>query len=70
LEGRSRRRNVAKPPPSTPHSDIAGVHEDERRNTDVSHELGEDAGDLRRAGELDKARPPHSDEKSRDDRTS
>lgn len=53
---------MAKPPPSTPHSDIDGVHEDERPNHQVAAELEQDAGDLARAREGSAARPPHTDE--------
>jgi hypothetical protein len=61
---------LSKPPPSTPHSDIDGIHQDERRNTDVARELGDDAGDLKRARDESVARPETSDEESRDDRSS
>ena len=61
---------MPKPPPSTPHSDIDGVHADERRNTDVAAEQGESAETLKRAAADDKARPLHVDDKeNRDDRT-
>jgi hypothetical protein len=61
---------VPKPPPSTPHSDIDGVHADERRNTDVAAEQGDSAETLKSAAERDKARPLHSDDKENvDDRT-
>lgn len=53
---------MAKPPPSTPHSDIDGVHEDERPNSEMATELGQDAGDLARARDQSTARPPSSDE--------
>ena len=53
---------MAKPPKSTPHSDIDGVHQDERRNVDTANEAGQDSGDLARANEEDSARPPYSDE--------
>ena len=54
---------MAKPPPSTPHSDIDGVHEDERRNTDVASERGESAEELDRANRHNVARPEHRDDK-------
>ncbi len=61
---------MAKPPPSTPHSDIDGVHEDERRNTDTATDLGQDAGDLAGARAGSAARPPSSDDvPNREDRT-
>jgi len=61
---------MAKPPPSTPHSDIDGIHEDERRNTDVAADRGESAGDLSDAQENNAARPEyHDDQENRDDRT-
>ena len=69
VERENRRANLAKPPPSTPHSDINGIHQDERRNTDVAEEVGQDAADLKRAGEENVARPKTNREKSRDDRS-
>lgn len=53
---------MTKPPKSTPHSDIDGVHEDERPNIETAREAGQDNEDLARAAKLDKARPPHSDD--------
>lgn len=53
---------MAKPPPSTPHSDIDGVHEDERPNAETATELGQDGRDLARARDQSTARPPSSDE--------
>lgn len=59
---------MAKPPPSTPHSDIDGVHEDERRNTDTA--AGEGARSLGRAAKETVARPDYEDDKeNRDDRS-
>jgi hypothetical protein len=60
---------VTKPPPSTPHSDIEGVHQDERRNTDAAAELGQSADDVEQAKQQSRARPPLDDQKSRDDRS-
>lgn len=60
---------VPKPPPSKPHSDLTGVHQDERRNTDVAAELGQSAEELERARKESRARPPVDDQKSRDDRS-
>lgn len=52
---------MPKPPESTPHSDIDGVHQDERPNVATANEAGEDSGDLKRAHEESHARPPYSD---------
>ena len=60
---------MTKPPPSTPHSDLEGVHQDERRNTDVAAELGQSAEDVEHARKQSRARPPVDDQKSRDDRS-
>ena len=61
---------MTKPPKSTPHSDIDGIHQDERPNTDVAAERGESAADLERAADENAARPDYSeDEGGRDDRT-
>ena len=63
-------RKVPKPPKSNPHSDIDGVHEDERPNTDTAREAGQDTGDLQRARKQSAARPPYSDDRdNRDDRS-
>lgn len=61
---------MTKPPKSTPHSDIDGVHEDEERNIDTAIETGQDNRDVKRAAEQTVGRPPYSsDEESLDDRT-
>lgn len=61
---------MTKPPASTPHSDIDGVHQDERRNVDTATELGEGSEELERTRQENVARPPYSDDqKDRDDRT-
>jgi hypothetical protein len=61
---------VAKPPASTPHSDIDGVHQDERFNVDSANDAGQDSGDLARAKEKATARPPVSDDQpAREDRS-
>jgi hypothetical protein len=54
---------MAKPPQSTPHSDLDGVHQDEERNTKVAADTGEGAADLQRAHEESQGRPPYSDDK-------
>ena len=48
---------MSKPPPSPPHSDISGVHRDEKLNVDSANDAGQDSGDLQRAREEDVARP-------------
>lgn len=53
---------MPKPPQSTPHSDIDGVHQDEKLNIDSANEAGQDTADLQRAHEGDAARPPYSDD--------
>jgi hypothetical protein len=60
--GAKRSHAVPKPPESTPHSDISGVHQDEERNTRVASETGEGAGELQRAHEEKSGRPPYADE--------
>jgi hypothetical protein len=61
---------VPKPPQSTPHSDLDGVHEDEKRNVDSANEAGEDSGDLERAHRHSQGRPPYSDDRrNREDRS-
>lgn len=60
---------MSKPPKSTPHSDLHGVHSDEKPNVETADEVGDDAGDLARARD-EGARPPYShDLPNRDDRS-
>jgi hypothetical protein len=51
---------VSKPPKSTPHSDLDGVHEDERPNVESALEAGQDSGDLEQAKRDSAGRPPYS----------
>ena len=61
---------MSKPPKSTPHSDIDGVHRDEKPNVESAIEAGEGGEDLALAAEEDAARPDHSDDvRNRDDRS-
>jgi hypothetical protein len=70
LEAPKELDQMSKPPPSTPHSDLDGVHAHERRNTDVAAEQGDSAETLEAAAADDKARPLHVDDKKNiDDRT-
>ena len=55
---------MSQPPKSTPHSDLEGVHRDEKPNVDSAREAGEGAEDLARAGREAVGRPPHTDEGS------
>ena len=48
---------MSKPPASTPHSDIDGVHKDERSNIETAIEADQDSGDVARAKRQDHARP-------------
>ena len=60
---------MPKPPKSTPHSDIDGVHEDEARNVDSANAAGQHSGHLAEAKEKSKGRPPATDDVTpRDDR--
>jgi hypothetical protein len=54
-------RNVPKPPESTPHSDIDGVHQDEKLNVESALEAGQGAEDLARAKAESKGKPRYSD---------
>ena len=61
---------VSKPPPSTPHSDIDGIHQDEERNVDSANRAGQDSSDLQKAREDSAARPPYTDDQpEREDRS-
>ena len=60
---------MSKPPKSTPHSDIDGIHEDERPNVDSAIEAGQDSSDLGLAHEESAGRPPYSEDKSKRERS-
>ena len=51
-----------KPPKSTPHSDIDGVHQDEKPNTITAQETGETAANLKLVRDEAKGKPPYSDD--------
>lgn len=53
---------MPKPPKATPHSDIEGIHQDERRNVDAANNAGQSSADLARAKKESRGRPPSSDE--------
>ena len=54
---------MSKPPKSTPHSDLHGVHRDERPNVETAVEAGQDNGDVARAKAEGIARPPIAEDK-------
>ena len=61
---------MTKPPASTPHSDIEGVHRDERPNVETAAAAGQAAGDVKRAADQSRARPPYAGKaKNRDERS-
>jgi hypothetical protein len=60
---------VAKPPKSTPHSDIDGVHEDERPNIETANDVGQDNQDVELAAEETVGRPPRSPVRGLGDRS-
>ena len=61
---------MTKPPKSTPHSDIDGVHRDEKPNVESAVETGEGAEDLALAAKENAARPDYlHDIKNRGDRS-
>ena len=61
---------MTKPPKSTPHSDIDGVHRDGKSNIESAIEAGQGTEDLARAADENAARPEHSDDvKNKDDRS-
>ena len=61
---------MSKPPPSTPHSDMDGIHQDERPNTEVAAELGQSAKTLQDIGKERIGKPREDKGTARDDRTS
>jgi hypothetical protein len=62
--------SMPKPPRSTPHSDLDGVHQDEKSNIDSANEAGEDAGNLALAREESAGKPDFAEDRpNRDDRS-
>ena len=60
---------MPKPPATPPNSDIDGVDEDSTRNTDAAIESGQDGGNLELAREESAAKPAHSSDRSKDERS-
>lgn len=61
---------MSKPPKSTPHSDIDGVHRDEKPNVESAIEAGEGTETLALVSKENSARPDYSDDvKNKDDRS-
>ena len=61
---------MSQPPKSTPHSDIEGVHRDEKPNVESAVEAGQGTDDLARAADESVARPDYAEDvKNRDDRS-
>lgn len=61
---------MPKPPRSTPHSDLDGVHQDEKSNVDSANEAGEGGENLALAHEQSAGKPDYSDDRpNRDDRS-
>jgi hypothetical protein len=68
--GEAKEAKVAKPPKTTPHSDIDGVHQDERPNVESAKKAGQGARDLAKAHEKSKGRPRYAtDGENREDRS-
>ena len=58
------------PPKSTPHSDLEGVHRDEKTNIETAIEAGQDAGTLADVQEQSHGRPDYVDDQpGREDRS-
>lgn len=61
---------MSQPPKSTPHSDLEGVHRDEKPNVESAVEAGQGTEDLERANAETIARPDYArDVKNKDDRS-
>jgi hypothetical protein len=61
---------MPKPPRSSPHSDLDGVHRDRRPVPESANDAGENNGDLEQARRESAGRPPYSDdEDNTDDRS-
>ncbi|HKR23857.1 MAG TPA: hypothetical protein VJS15_01240 [Allosphingosinicella sp.] len=59
---------MPKPPPTPPHSDLDGVHQDAFRTPDAAAAAGQDAGDLDRARRGSAGRPDPQRKPKRDGR--
>ena len=62
---------MAKPPEAPPHSDLDGIHEDQRPNVESAVNAGQDSADLAQANAETIGRPRYegNDEAEKDDRT-
>ena len=61
---------MSHPPKSTPHSDIDGVHRDEKPNVESAVETGQGTENLALARDESAARPDYAEDvKNRDDRS-
>jgi hypothetical protein len=61
---------VTKPPKTPSHSDLDGVHRDEKPNVESAIEAGQDSEDLALAARENAARPGYADDvKNKDDRS-
>ena len=56
---------MPKPPPSGPHSDLDGVHQDERPNIETAVESGQSTKNLRLARNEGKGYPNYVDKSGR-----
>ncbi|HEY0148457.1 MAG TPA: hypothetical protein VGB70_05575 [Allosphingosinicella sp.] len=55
---------MPKPPKSTPHSDLTGVHRDEKTNIETSIEAGQDAGTLAKDQKRSVGYPNYSEDET------
>ncbi|MDB5669617.1 MAG: hypothetical protein JWO25_576 [Alphaproteobacteria bacterium] len=61
---------MSKPPATTPHSDLDGVHQDRKPVPETADRAGQDGSDLAKAGSDSAARPPYADDQpEREDRS-
>jgi hypothetical protein len=61
---------VTQPPKSTPHSDLDGVHRDEKPNVESANEAGQGTDDLALARDEAAGKPDYAEDvKNRDDRS-
>ncbi|HYE28163.1 MAG TPA: hypothetical protein VEA61_08010 [Allosphingosinicella sp.] len=61
---------MSQPPKSTPHSDLDGVHRDEKPNVETALEAGQGSENLALARDEAAARPDYAEDvKNRDDRS-
>jgi hypothetical protein len=67
LKGVKETISVAQPPKSTPHSDLTGVHRDEKTNIETAIEAGQDSGTVAKDQKRSVGYPDYSEDETNPD---